>query len=650
MHILPISFKDNPLYPLPSDYETLTGRGQRMARINACRQYLLKGGTPRERGDRFVSCVNFFDLYYLHPDIEAGFDPFFYDDYPLKSPQMHDDILHRWGAYPMNISIAPRGSAKSSVCRKAAILRLLARPAYRLVYATSSHDNAEETGQIIRDQCYNNERVFNDWGPEYGGSLKPRKGDAPQAIKFFALTNASRIQIRSVQSKIRGLRPLRFILDDPEYDEKTSTDMGMLFDDMERFLFKIMMPMIMREGAGADWLATFISKRHFAWYAMETQESPKGPVPLDARFHGWSRLKIKAAYEDEKGKITSCWREMWPPDREYKKKHPELAGRVSLEEIKERIGTAHWLSEYMASPGTAESSSFGALSEEKHGWEIIHIDPDWDKDPRNSDTVIKWSQPGDHVGEFVEKEMTMKAFLARGRLFQTIDTSHTHHKGSDFKVCCLMCLQPNNILFIIDLWAEQANQAKLIRNTFRMADRWRCPQIWPEVVRQSFALYYDLLAHVRTRAVQDVGFSHVPAIKPLKIGFAAKNEKVATLTTRFEFGLIKFPLFLKHEQPWRMLFDQIEQANLDRADLGLRKDDCIDAVAMSTPIIGTRLREEAVGEPETRDVIKLLSQGITTIDGGTEVLHACNIHEIPLSLLDAVISNNPKPQRKGTRV
>ena len=108
----------NDLYPLPPDYLELSEEGQRQARTNAVRQFLVPGLTDRQKAEAYVASLNFFDFYYLHPDLDVEFDPMFYDDAPLPTPEMHYDIARQWATERLSIAIAPRGSAKSSLVKK----------------------------------------------------------------------------------------------------------------------------------------------------------------------------------------------------------------------------------------------------------------------------------------------------------------------------------------------------------------------------------------------------------------------------------------------------------------------------------------------------------------------------------------------------
>ena len=67
MSILKIERRQNDLYPLPHDYVSLTPEGQRLARVNACKQWQL-GGDQNSRAHALAASINFFDRYYLYPD------------------------------------------------------------------------------------------------------------------------------------------------------------------------------------------------------------------------------------------------------------------------------------------------------------------------------------------------------------------------------------------------------------------------------------------------------------------------------------------------------------------------------------------------------------------------------------------------------
>lgn len=641
----------NDSYPLPPDYDDLTADGQRLARVNACRQWLLHEDDLQARGDNLVASVWWFDRYYLWPDDDADFNPLFYDDTPLETPDFHWVLLRQWAAYRMTAAVAPRGSAKSYLNCKDMTLRMLTRPAYSFVYATSTHPNAREVGERIKRQLIHNQRIADDFSPEYDGRIVPRRGEGSFSTEHMILNNGSWLRLLSASSKQRGGRPRRYRLDDPEYDPKSSTPMSVLRAYMDELLFKIVIPMVTRPDTGVDWVGTFVSKRHYLWHAMQLEDTPEGARAKDVRFNRWSRLVIPAAIEHE-GTLESCWPDMWPATREERlekaKTKPRFKEALSLEEIREAIGTGNFNSEYLAKPGDGDSQYFGELGDAQSWW-YEEIDDRLDR-PLTSSTFICWHERRDK--ETVLQKMPLPDFLRDYvRTFITVDTSHTASSDSDFKVACLMAVSPQNDLFVLDLWAKQAQESELVRAIFEMADRWRCPTVHPESIREGVSVYNALQSIVATRARDMAGVEHLPKIAKLNPGMAEKSDKIAGLQFRFEHGKIKLPLWRRDQLPWRHLFDQIESFNPEAQDGGLEKDDCIDAVAMSQFVLRGRL-SKAPGAEASRTLFERLRDGDFYDDTGVHVGQGLDISQLSSDQVNEILNaRTPRPEHThGTKI
>ena len=640
---IPTRSEGNELFPLPPDYMELSNDGQREARVNACRQWLVPVTTPQDKTDRFIGSMLFFDHWYLCPDEEDDFNPMFYDEDPVPLPDGHLGIYKEWATNRASIAIAPRGFAKSNCIRKSILLQMLTRPGYSFIYATSTNDNAKQTGQIIKTQFQQNSRIFDDWSPEFDDNrIVPRRGEASFGIELMYLKNGSWFRAISSESRQRDGRPRCYVLDDPEYDPRASTSMSVLRSYMDTLLFKVVMPMITRPGTSLRWLATFVSRRHYAWYAMETQETEKGTRSRDSRFDHWSRMIIKAAYKDTSDKLISCWPEMWPVDREQKENDPRLKERISLEEIREQIGSANFASEYMADPGASEDAFFPEL-DESHSWWLTSVDASYGLNPRDSSTLMNWKGLDGNT-----KKMPMSDFLKESWLFMTVDTSWTSTGDSDFKVCTVMAATPDNELFVIDTWGGQCDENTLIKHIFEIADKWKVPSIHPEVVRQSIALYQNLDSLVKQRATEMFDVAHMPKIVPLKVGMVSKTTRIAALQFRFENGLIKLPLERRMDRHWSMLFDQIEQFNPEVADGGLAKDDHIDTISMSGNILKGRISRPTYDVEDERTPEEHIIEGDFTDKAG--IPWAYRLQKLDPSLLDAIGEQHGNKPDQSSRV
>ena len=635
----------NDLYPLPADYLDLTVDGQREARVNACRQWLVPTDNPEEKADRFASSLLFFESWYLWPDLEDEFDPMFYDDKPVGTPKGHVAIYREWAKNSASLVIAPRGYAKSNCIRKSIIMQMLTRPQFSFIYATSTNDNAKHSGQIIKSQFIENERIVSDFSPEFpDGRIVPKRGEASFGIEMMYLKNGSWFRAISAESRQRGGRPRCYVLDDPEYDPKASTSMAVLRQYMDTLLFKVVSPMLTRPDTSVRWLATFVSRRHFAWYAMETEETREGHVARDPRFSHWTRMVIQAAYETPDLRTVSCWPEMWPVDRAAKAKDPELKSRISLEEIKERIGSANFLAEYMARPGESKDQFFPNLLRDRHGWWFENVDRLVEESPATSDTLLCWVD-----AQKEEHRVPLWEFLQSSIVFIACDTSFTDTADSDFKVATLMACTPENELFVLDMWGGQTNENALVRAAFSMADRWRSPSIHPEVVREGISLYQSMEALVRQKAQDMLGVLHLPKIVPLKPGMTRKEAKIASLQFRFENGLIKLPLHKRLDRPWRELFDQIEQFNPEVKDGGLAKDDHLDTVSMSNLILRGRAVRASGEIYDDRTPIERVQDGEYRDEHGIPWLSRMDLSKIPAADLLSILKPEQDTER-ATRI
>jgi phage terminase large subunit-like protein len=650
---IPLPDDGNAMWPLPHDYLTLTPEGQRLARVNACSQWLLPTTDLRLKATRFAGSVNFFDQWYLYPDWDEEFNPYFYDDDPVEPPAGHFAIYRMWAMSPRSIAIAPRGFAKSNCFRKTALLQMLTRPAYSFIYATSSVDNAEQTGQIIKSQFIGNKRIFDDMAPEFpDGRITPRRGEASFGVEMMYLNNGSWFRAMSAESRQRGGRPRVYALDDPEYDPKASTSMTILRSYMERLLFKVVMPMITRKDTSVRWLATFVSRRHYAWHAMMTELLADGSkIAKDPRFDQWARLILRAEYDDN-GVQKSTWPSMWPLDRKARDADDANEGRVSLQEIKEMIGTHNYMAEYLAQPGESEDVYFGEITQEKHGWWLESPDLNSDLDPYSSTATICWRSKGDVV-----EKLPLPDFLThRIKLFATVDTSYTATSDSDFKVCTVMGYDPvDAVLFVLDTWGGQVREPILIEHAFKMITKWRVPAVHVEVVRQSFSLYAAMESMVKQRADQITGMTP-PRIIKLNPGVMDKTSKISALNYRFEHGLIKLPTWRRGSQPWRSVFEQFEQFNPDAESGGLAHDDFIDTIAMSMFVVRGRMERSAIkvdGEDDTlvveNPMEEIANGNVIDKKYGIHIAELMNLNGI--SVQDALgMMKEPVPQIGGSRV
>jgi len=622
----------NPLWPLPTDYYELGLDGQRLARINGVSQWRLKSRSLEERGSNYTGSLRLFDAYYLSPDLNVDFNPYFYPKDPLPSPFYHELISHHGAIQRLLIAIGPRGGAKSMLCAKNMLMRLITHPAYSYTYCTSTQTNAAKMSELLRGQITQNSRLADDYG-----RLAPKRGEAIFSGELSYLTNRSWVQFLSIDSRIRGNRPACFMIDDPEWDPKASTSMSVVRQQMDHMLFSVILPTVMEEDASVIWYATFVSKQHYAWIAAGVDEEGHAH---DARFEHWYRIIIRAVEESEKGELLSCWPEKWPATKDDRLKmaveNDRYYNMVSMEEIKSLVGPRVWQSEYMANPGQGEDLFFGTLVKDEHGYWLESVDELAEQDPLHSKSYICWKNKDGDINR-----MLMSEFCTVCKFFTCVDTSYTSGPTSDYKCCAIMAMAPGNVLFVMDLWAKQCDQRALEEATWAKCEMWRVPVIGIEYVSQGIALYNSFMAVLQTRSTEISQTEWMPRIMKLKPGYTEKSAKIAgALALRFHHGLIKLPFWRRNQRPWRDLFEQIEEFNPDVPDGGLQHDDCIDTVHMHTYMVKARVRMPEAEKQEPKTPAELLAAGVTEIHG---VPIASSIDwrtDVPLTLMKQLYEEN----------
>jgi len=624
--------KHGPNWPLPPDYDSLTEEGKRLARVNACRQWLIKARTTEEKATLYEASVTFMDSYYLRPEYDEDgntiFNSYFYEADPLPTPLCHKLLMRMHATHRLSMAVLPRGSAKSTTTLKEILLRLVTRPVYKCVYCTSTESVYKPHAERLREQCYMNPRIAEDFGPEYdAGTLKPPSGQGSTGVDYFSLVNRSQIRFTGVDSRQRGLRPLLYVLDDPEYDPAGSTSMEKLRAQMQRLITRIILPMMTHMDSQLMWLGTFVSRRHLLWSAMQTVVGPDGSqigeMPI---FRSWSKMFVPAIYKDKDGREHSFWPHLIPIDAAERERLGLDASVRTVGEVRREMGPDVWAAEMMGAPGAGDGLHFGELSEHTHGWWIRKGTGDGflNTEPLKSSAVIEWMEDGE------THDATLPDLLSQCLVFMTSDTSWSTGPTSDYKTAAVIAIHPSGSQFVLDLWQSRCTLDEQIHAILAMAEKWRVPTIHPEAIREGIQLCDALLASIRTDAISTMGVSHTPAIVPYKPGFTDKASRIASAKWRFDYGKIKLPFFMRDRQPWSDLFLQIEGFNPTAQDCGLRHDDLIDTVlAMPQHIVRTpaALQRPDTGpeEESLEDILERIRNGATVDESGIPYAHRADV-------------------------
>lgn len=596
---MPLPSEGGHPFLLPHDYDSLTIDGQRDARLNAVRQWTIPRA-PQQAAEALIACYQFFHTYYLREDVDASFHPGFFDDEPLPMAPFHLDIVGANAAYPNIVVGAPRGSAKSTVLEQLRLLKLVSRPLYSFTVGTASSRLCRRWGTRFLLQIDSNARLNDDFGYDFGGRLKPPRGKAPFSTEVAYLNNGSWVAHTTTGSRQRGDRPFEFHFDDPEYDpDGESTSMQRLRDETERLIFKIIMPMVAREGRRLTWLGTIISRQHLLFKAFGSTTDSFG---FDPRFAYWHRMLLRALYRLPSGEEVSIWPEMWSVQK--------------LHEIKASIGPAQFRSEYQNDPGAGEGQYF--FLDKRHSYEITNPDHLLSSNPTQSSATISWDRKGQRCSQ------PLSEFLSSNPVFLTVDSAPTSSVTSDFNAIAVMAITPFNELFVLDIFNRRVKEHVTALEALRLADKWKASVIGVELHSKSQGLYGSLQHLLGTRAESIANISHLPSLRPIRVGYAAKTSRISAMQYRFGDpqvtdpsapgfgGLVKLPItdpFYLRNPEWKTLFNQISDFNPDACLVGTTK---IVTRRGEVPLAEVRKGDSVLTRQGFRRVLAVLPKGIAS--------------------------------------
>jgi len=536
--------EDNPYWPLPPDYEDLSSEEQKVYRLAVCK--------TQETVDDFLVAFFFFESYYLVEyggvEKEGGYRVPFFKDFVPNAP-FHIEVLRDWFTFPRNILGAPRGSAKSvKFGTELPLFLIVTRPNYHVALCQATDRMIGRRVEKIRQQISDNERIVQDWGV-----LKPVRGRGLWSGHQLSLRNGSSLEGFSVKGRKRGERPDFFLFDDPEYDPDRETDTAALRENLDRVVFKQIIPML-RPGCKFMWLGTTINRRSLLYHALQG---------TDTRFEHFNRRRVKAYEELEDGSVLLAWEAMWT--YEY------------LLELKHIMGPAHFSAEYQNEPIAEEDRLFHI----HELYDTYEIDGPIEPTPWECRNKIRFYRLP-RIGRLTEEdkpelvEMPFEEFLKKyiHTLIMCVDYAPTISPTSDFSDIAIQGFSADLNMWALFNWHGKVSDNQLVNLIWKFGSEWR-----PRVVACEHRSILDLLETRMAEFVArglDTGWRPRPfLLKYTGRGAPDKGERISGEEWRFSTHLIKLPLYRRREKMWAPFFSQVEgfTRNLDL----LEHDDAIDA-------------------------------------------------------------------------
>lgn len=578
----PIRFPrdSNPLYPLPPDYEALTGDGQRLARLNA----LHLQETP---GD-VVAAWAFLRKFYLEPP-DAGW----YKSW-VPSPPAHYLMVQDLATYRKNAWAAPRDFSKTTVMREVAMLFGLTRPRHETLIVQATLKKYRKSIDALKWQFENNPLLLADFG-----RLAPSRGLRTWSTETLRMPNGALVDGGSVSSALRGDRPDLLLIDDPEYDDEEDVEPTALMESFERLLFRVLLRMIGR-GARLFWIGTRITCQSYLY--VVTQEHG------DPRFRTWNRRVL--GLEDDAGQST--WNEKF-----------DLEER---ERLKLELGLDAYEAECMNRPGSRAARVFH-LHPDYGTYTVEGTPPQSLPNPLDSDALCLFQAPGEH-GPVHFREVFGLFVESMFRLV-TVDFIRKPSPSSDYACILVMGFDHWDTLWLLDGFLAKVAGDAFIHRIFELSMKWRVTLVGTEAV--------SVQEHMTDRAISlmsqlSAGTGFLPRVVPIRYARSrlknadiptkvSKAERIEAMSWRFRQNRIRLPLHRQEEFWCAQLFHQVAYFTPNLALL--RHDDALDTLAMHQYLV--RGRGSRGGRvPERTTVLDHLKAG-DLVDDDLGIPHAAHL-------------------------
>lgn len=554
---------DNPLYPLPKDYDDLTKEGQRQARLSL----VLDQKTPA----RFLRAWDMFRRFYLFPT-EPGF---FYTE-RKESPEFHYEMIYDAGRYARNVFAAPRGYAKSVVIGTELPLFLsLTRPYFKIALGTSNDRLMSKQMSKLMKQYEENPFIVEEFGKMKPSRTAPGIWNTHQ----LDLLSGSSIEGFSVMGRKRGARPQLFIMDDPEYDpeSKNTESQTIILEKFENVLFRQILPML-EQGSSIIWIGTIISARSFLYHACYDDEDP--------RFKAWNRRVYTVGLKEGKP--------LWESKEDLS----------FLEYRRNEMGDAAFSAEFENTPATSQERLLNITEDNEYHVIEETIDDEYYKQPLLSDTVVLYNEK--KKGDSEKKRKTCKELFPPMYRFITFDYAEGLSQHHDYSCIAVMGLDNLNCLWVLDMWMGRAKRQRLLYMMYKMGAKWNVRALGLEAVGLQGEVVEAMQQFLEDIEMAEVNPDWKPGVVPIKYpSKMSKASRITGLQWRFESGRIKYPGHMKHKFPFDQLYHQTNNFTTDLALL--RFDDAIDTVAMHQFMVRTRgsiPKEYGIKNPIARDIAK----------------------------------------------
>lgn len=600
---MPIRFprEGNPLYPLPPDYESLSPANKRKARLNAV--------ALRETPEDMVWAWSFFRQYYLNHS-----EAYFYKEFK-ESPPFHYELISFYRQHQLNAIAAPRAGAKSTVIGTELPLLEICSPSVKgmeicLLLAKDSF--VEQRFDKLMIQIDENDRIKEDFG-----TLRCEHGQGVWNKHLLRLANHVKVVGISVDGKKRGQRPDLLIVDDPEYDPESGTDLSRVNNQMDQMLKRQVLGML-EPWSRMYWIGTLLSRKSYLYHIVNGQEPA---------FSKWNRQIYSAEYvEPGSSKTSILWESKWSP--EY------------LEERRQQMGEGAYRTEYCNDPRGDDETVLGT-DPVLTGYNVVgDVTPD--EYPQNTDSPLSSQVEIEYNHCYQTPEGVLQSephrakfgdFARKLKRYITVDYAPSINAMSDYNCVLVVGMDSKNTLWVLDGWHGRCRSPVLIQRIWHYARKWATPLVGVEAVSVQDEIRQQVADYMG--AIAERG-EWTPRVVPIRYpGGVSKSDRIGGLEWRFNRGRIKLPEYLKSGHS--TLHELYEQIGNFTPDLSLLPhDDVIDALSMVHYLLPSGHKEAVVGLADPQTIPEMILSGRTHLDDGGRIslLSGLSVQEYTPELID----------------
>lgn len=602
---MPVRFpkKGNPLYPLPPDYAELSTAGRRKARLNAV--------ALRETPDDMVHAWSFFRSWYLNHE-----EAYFYKNFK-DSPYYHYEMIGFYRQYALNAIAAPRAGAKSTVIgTELPLLEMVSPsvPGMDIIILLSADKYVEQRFDKFMIQLDENPRILEDFG-----RLRPGHGAGIWNRHHLRLSNHVSCMGASIDGKKRGQRPDLAIIDDPEYDPDTGTDLSRVNRNFNDMLKRQVLGML-EPGSRLFWIGTLLSRRAFLYHMITSG---------DPTFLKWNRKIYAAIEEDASGNEQIVW------SGKYTKEY--------LDERRAQMGEGAFRTEFLNDP-RGEDETILSPDPLLTGYDLTERPDDPDELPQNQKNPLACRTEIEFNDCYIDKDGVVQTEAKRRpfgehvkglKRYISVDYAPTQTSLSDFSCILVWGMDKKNTLWVLDGWHGRVRSPVLIKKIWEFAERWHTNMVGVEAVsvqdeiRQQVADYMASIAETGTWTPRVVPIRYPPGV--------SKEDRIGGLEWRFNKGRIKLPEYLRQgHSTLHELFEQIENFTPDLSLLP--HDDVIDTLSMAHYLLPSGYKERNPGKADPETIPEMILAGQQHLPGlpGVSLASALLPHERTVEVMDAL--------------